>query len=96
MGTKAVEELKRMSNEWSRRVDQQIEMRQNRVTEPDIVMNNSSPSMEEESALRPVVEPPTHNGFTVWEAAKKGDMETVLALIDRGDATPNTVEILSC
>lgn len=31
---------------------------------------------------------------TVWEAAKRGDLETTLAIIDRGDATPNDVEIL--
>lgn len=31
---------------------------------------------------------------TVWEAAKKGDLQGTLAIIDRGDATPNDVEIL--
>jgi hypothetical protein len=32
---------------------------------------------------------------TVWEAAKRGDMNTTLAIIDRGDATPNDVELLN-
>jgi ankyrin repeat protein len=38
---------------------------------------------------------PELNGLTVWEAAKKGDLETCLALIDHGDATPNDLEIIS-
>jgi len=33
-----------------------------------------------------------YNGMTVWEAAKKGDLETTLTIIDRGGATPNDVE----
>jgi Zinc finger, C3HC4 type (RING finger) len=42
----------------------------------------------------PIVTPEL-NGLTVWEAAKKGDIETCLALIDRGDAAPNDLEIIS-
>jgi hypothetical protein len=32
--------------------------------------------------------------ITAWEASKRGDMVTTLAIIDRGDATPNDVELL--
>jgi hypothetical protein len=30
--------------------------------------------------------------ITAWEASKRGDMLTTLAIIDGGDATPNDVE----
>jgi hypothetical protein len=40
-------------------------------------------------------EPMTINGLDVWEAAKQGDLETTLEIIDRGGATPNDVEILA-
>jgi Zinc finger, C3HC4 type (RING finger) len=36
----------------------------------------------------------TDEELTVWEAAKKGDLIGTLTIIDRGDATPNDVEIL--
>jgi hypothetical protein len=34
------------------------------------------------------------NGITVWEASKRGDLATTLAIIDAGWATPNDVELL--
>jgi hypothetical protein len=37
---------------------------------------------------------PERNGMTVWEAAKRGDLSTTLAIIDTGWATPNDVELL--
>jgi hypothetical protein len=36
--------------------------------------------------------PYEYRGKTVWEAAKQGDFETCLFIIDRGMATPNDVE----
>jgi Zinc finger, C3HC4 type (RING finger) len=39
-------------------------------------------------------EPATLNGLNVWEASKLGNMETTLAIIDSGAASPNDVELL--
>ena len=35
-----------------------------------------------------------NDDIDVWEAAKRGDMETVLRIIDSGEASPNDVELL--
>jgi hypothetical protein len=39
-------------------------------------------------------EPVTLHGLNVWEASKLGDVETTLAIIDSGAASPNDVELL--
>jgi hypothetical protein len=39
-------------------------------------------------------EPATLSGLNVWEASELGDMETALAIIDSGAASPNDVELL--
>ncbi|KAL7580710.1 hypothetical protein ACA910_000995 [Epithemia clementina (nom. ined.)] len=101
IGTKISQELKRMPINLSQRVDEEIAKRGlNRQHPPFRIgaekeLDNAAVSLLQNSLAKELNEPPTHNGLSVWEAAKKGDLETVLALIDRGDATPNTVEILS-
>ena len=104
IGTKISEELQRMPNDLSQSVDEQIANEQENRIRTTRVKAQNTPFLRNYNRKRSnkemlqlqkqVVEPPTHNGLTVWEASKRGDLETVLTLIDRGDATPNTVETL--
>ena len=89
-------DLRRMTLSLQRNVEKHLKRATVAKTTP--FASSSSPNSHNESlepeASSSLSPPPELNGMTVWEAAKKGDMETCLALVDSGLATPNQREIV--
>jgi hypothetical protein len=86
-------DLRRLSPSLARRIQREIDQVVDDLQCISIVDSSSSP-YGKKLAHSEQRAPMTINGLDVWEAAKRGDLETALAIIDRGGATPNDVELL--
>lgn len=96
------QELRLPNASLSRQIEQVLQrilQQQNNGNSRTAPTNNNNNILKQQSSsvadhFLAQFQPPTYKGMDVWEAAKKGETEVVLTLIDRGDATPNDVEML--